>query len=159
MVKSVPDDFYPLPQSPTINAGQEFLEVRDDADGTLRPQNGRTDIGPYEFTLLRANATNASLGMGKSALLKPINNVIGTGKNVIEFGLLPSETGHALVTLYTARGEKVFDLFSQDCDLGTVYRVTWDGKLASGRRAASGLYLVKAKMGDNVDVQKIVVIK
>ncbi len=159
MAKSAPDDFYPLPQSPAINAGQESLQVRDDADGTLRPQNRRTDIGPYEFTVLRTNATNLSLGLGKSALLKPVNNVIGTGKNEIEFGFLPSETGHATVTLYTSRGSRILDLFSQDCETGKVYRFTWDGKLPNGRRAASGIYLVKARMGDNVDVQKVVIVK
>ncbi|RKX26917.1 MAG: hypothetical protein DRP45_02290 [Candidatus Zixiibacteriota bacterium] len=58
----------------------------------------------------------------------------------IQFDL--PEASHALLTVYNVAGQRVAVLLDGPAEAG-VHIVTWDGRNAEGRRAASGIYLYR----------------
>ena len=68
------------------------------------------------------------------------------------------EAGKVWLAVYNLLGQNVRTLVHGPQDAGT-YQLTWDGRDASGRAVASGVYLYRLEAGDYVAVRKMLLIK
>ncbi len=66
--------------------------------------------------------------------------------------------GHARLTIHDARGLRIATLLDESVAAGA-RSVTWDGRDDSGRRVASGVYLVQVRTDTGREVQKVALIK
>ncbi len=66
--------------------------------------------------------------------------------------------GKTTLTIYNVLGRKIRTLLNRTVAAGQ-HRVQWDGRDDSGREAASGLYLVRLRSGNQVASRKIVKLK
>lgn len=73
--------------------------------------------------------------------------VVGQGSDQAQLQLNLPYGADLTVKVYNLRGILVRELFQGRCEAGTRY-LTWDGRDSRGRLAASGVYLVKARIGE-----------
>jgi hypothetical protein len=66
--------------------------------------------------------------------------------------------GHLTMKVFDARGALVRTLIDEPVDQTNGF-VTWDGRNDAGAQAASGLYFVETRAGDEVDVRKVTMLK
>ncbi len=66
--------------------------------------------------------------------------------------------GHVRVTVHDVQGRLLTTLDDTDHPAGT-FDVTWDGAVEGGRRAPSGVYLVRARFGPGGVTEKLVVVR
>jgi hypothetical protein len=65
---------------------------------------------------------------------------------------------HVTLDIYNLLGQKVRTLVNQSQEAGH-YTVTWDGRDADNRTAASGVYFYRIKAGDFIESKKMVLMK
>jgi hypothetical protein len=69
-----------------------------------------------------------------------------------------TESGPVTLAIYNLMGQEVRVLVRDQQPAG-YYEVMWDGRDASGRSTASGIYLYRLQAGANWKVQKMVLLK
>jgi hypothetical protein len=65
---------------------------------------------------------------------------------------------HVIVEIFNALGQKVRTLLDLVQSAGS-YTVTWDGNTASGKPAATGIYLYRFRAGEYVETKKMLLLK
>ena len=68
------------------------------------------------------------------------------------------ERGHASVRIFDARGERVATLVDGEQSAGE-HTLTWDGKVANGNRASSGVYFARLLSGRDTKTLRLVLVK
>ena len=76
--------------------------------------------------------------------------------STVSFSL--DEAGPATLAVYDVMGRKVATLVDQPMPAGA-HEVRWDGRSASGRAVASGVYLLRLQAGDRVATRRLTVVK
>jgi len=74
----------------------------------------------------------------------------------IEYSL--PERSNVTIEIYNVLGQRVQTLVNREESAGS-YTVTWDGSDASGKPAATGLYLYRFQAGDHVETKKMLLLK
>ncbi len=69
-----------------------------------------------------------------------------------------AEAYPAEVAVYSSLGQKITTLVAGKINAGSSF-VRWNGQNASGQAAASGIYFIVLKIGNNVESQKVVLMK
>jgi hypothetical protein len=91
-------------------------------------------------------SVSSSTAVGGVVVLGPRLTMLGSVAGQARLQLTLGQPGEAQVRIYNARGQLVRDLFNGSLDAGQRVLV-WDGRDASGRTAASGVYFVRAVTG------------
>jgi poly-gamma-glutamate capsule biosynthesis protein CapA/YwtB (metallophosphatase superfamily) len=65
----------------------------------------------------------------------------------------------AAVAVYDVCGRKVATLFEGKIQDGSLQVFTWDGIADGGRRTASGVYFLRAQVGEHVECRKMVIVR
>ncbi len=63
------------------------------------------------------------------------------------------------LTVHDVKGRCLRTLHRGDLARGTIHSLAWDGKTEAGRPVASGLYFARAKMGEQVFSEKMLLLK
>lgn len=71
---------------------------------------------------------------------------------------LLKEAGHATVSVFNLKGQKVRELISRELAAGT-HMVTWNGKDANGKVLPSGTYLYKLHVNQYEEIRKMEFLK
>ncbi|RKX27425.1 MAG: hypothetical protein DRP45_01090 [Candidatus Zixiibacteriota bacterium] len=74
----------------------------------------------------------------------------------IEYSL--PRRSHVTIEVYNILGQGVRTLVDREEPAGS-YTITWDGKTATGKPAATGLYLYRFQVGDHVETKKMLLVK
>ena len=81
-----------------------------------------------------------------------------TGGENVRLSLNLPQAGDLTVKVYNARGQVMRTLASGDRAAGA-HVLTWDGRDAFGRSAASGVYFVRAHAGDESAVSRVLIVR
>nr|MBC8424916.1 immune inhibitor A [bacterium] len=87
-----------------------------------------------------------------------LRQLVRTGGENVRLALDLPRAGDLTVTVFNARGQAVRTLASGDRAAGS-HLLTWDGRDASGRSAASGVYFVKARTGHESAVARVLMVR
>jgi hypothetical protein len=74
----------------------------------------------------------------------------------IEFSLVSRE--HVELSIYDLLGRKIRTLFDAELEPGS-HAAIWDGAIANGQDAASGVYLYKLSAGDSSDIRRMTLVR
>jgi len=126
--------------SPAIDAGHPASPL--DPDGTP------ADLGPFYFDQLLTGADPVPLPIPLLAAPNPF-----TSATTLRFEL--AKPAPVRIEVFDARGREVARVTDAVFPAGT-HRVAWDGRAASGQRAAAGVYLVRLATGGNQTSARVV---
>lgn len=101
---------------------------------------------------------HASSGVEASAIGQPQLLVLGPGSGRVELQLSLPQGADVAVNIYSAHGRLVRELHQGHIDAGS-RNLTWDGRDGQGRQSASGVYLVRAHVGDAQLNARVVLIR
>jgi hypothetical protein len=73
----------------------------------------------------------------------------------LSYAVTSNRNVKATVEVYNIKGQKVKVLMGGELLSKGVSRITWDGKDLKGRRAGSGIYFIKSRIGDRTLVSKV----
>ena len=73
-------------------------------------------------------------------------------------GYQVSQRQHVRIEVYNMLGQRITTLVDAESRAG-VYEAAWDGRDASGRPAASGVYIYRMRAGDFESTQKVVLVR
>jgi hypothetical protein len=105
-----------------------------------------------EWELLRSEIVTLDGAVGGSRISGAWPNPFSDG-TAIRFQL--SEPGRACLSIVDAAGRRVTGLIDEPSPAG-IQEVRWDGRDASGRLAASGMYFIRLETQDHTEVAKLV---
>jgi hypothetical protein len=106
----------------------------------------------------RTFTVSSSTAVDGSVVLGPRLAVLGGGEGQARLQLTLGQPADAQVRIYNARGMLVRDLFDGRLDAGQRVLV-WDGRDASGRTAASGVYFVRAVTGGQALTGRVMMVR
>ncbi len=106
----------------------------------------------------RGFEVNASSGVELPAMGQPRLLVQGQGSGRIELELSLPQGADVAVRIYSADGRMVRELHQGRIDAGS-RSLTWDGRDGQGRQGASGIYLVRATVGDVALTARVVLVR
>ncbi len=117
---------------------------------------GRDDIRTVEGGARKSVAVEDEAGLPASFTLyqnypNPFNP-----ETEIRFGL--PKAGHVVLRIYNTLGQEIRRLVDGDYAAG-LHSVSWDGKDAVGKDAASGVYLLKLEAGNFVQIRKMSLVR
>ena len=69
-----------------------------------------------------------------------------------------SQTGPVVLTIHDVRGHKVAELLRQNLAAGH-HQLTWNGRDATGRSVASGLYFARLQAGGVQELMKMMLVR
>ncbi len=75
------------------------------------------------------------------------------------FKLAPAQSGHVSVDLFDLAGRKVKSLLDGHMMAGETRELVWNGRQDDGRNAATGMYVVRMKSADGVQMLRVVRMK
>ncbi len=101
---------------------------------------------------------NASTDVDGVILGFDLRQIARSGGENVRLALDLPRAGDLTVTVFNARGQAVRTLASGSRAAGS-HLLTWDGRDASGRHAASGVYFVKAKAGNESAVARVLMVR
>jgi len=117
---------------------------------------------PYTLRVVTTNLTSGHLaaamphsgdthGSGSAVFADPVD-----GQAVMKYTL--AQSGHVVVRLYDIAGRLV-RTFAEDRSAGT-YAISWDGRMADGRRIPSGIYFYRVTLPDGKEtIQKTAILR
>ena len=153
--------YYLQPGSPCIDAGTldlpEGIELPEyDLAGNPRIYGVSVDMGAYEWQ-------GTGVEEPEIPLFSPITTQISNFPNPFNpsttIKLELAEAGKIELAIYNIKGQKVKTLLDCTTAAGT-FDCTWNGKDSSGKRVASGEYIVKLKVnGEEKAAHKIMLLK
>lgn len=90
---------------------------------------------------------------------KPLTNILraedgANGRVTVECQV--TESAHIKAGVYDRRGQRLVDILDDERGVG-VWPVEWDGKNASGKRVAPGIYFIQVETNGRVERHRIVV--
>ncbi len=106
----------------------------------------------------RTFSVTSSTAVDGPVVLGPRLAVLGAGEGQARLQLTLGQPADAQVRIYNARGMLVRDLFDGRLDAGQRVLV-WDGRDASGRTAASGVYFVRAVTGGQALTGRVMMVR
>ncbi|MFT5315293.1 MAG: hypothetical protein ACI9UK_001125 [Candidatus Krumholzibacteriia bacterium] len=137
---------------------------------------------PYDFrfTYTSPDAVNTGSFSGRVALLDDVLTHFGSSGTTAPSAVLPTArfaasnypnpfnpstkisytikaAGHLSLKVYNVRGQLVKTLV--DGNVSESGFVTWDGKNNQGTNVSSGVYFYEARMGNDVEVNKMALVK
>jgi carboxypeptidase T len=107
---------------------------------------------------VRTFNVTTSTAVDGPVVLGPRLAVLGAGDGQARLQLTLGQSADAQVRIYNARGMLVRDLFDGRLDAGQRVLV-WDGRDASGRTAASGVYFVRAVTGGQALTGRVTMVR
>jgi hypothetical protein len=153
-----------------------------DVNNAVPPGNGRYFILPVKVKQVMTDPTKPPLTL-KDALVSDANAAKIRVKGIDDPPVLPKsfqlyqnfpnpfnpettirfEIGtaagaHVVLDVYNVLGQHVRQLARTELPAGA-YDVVWDGTASNGRRVASGLYLYRLQVGDEIETKKMVLLK
>jgi hypothetical protein len=149
----------------TPNSGYKINQVV--VDGAIRNFSGSV----YSFSNVTAahsisvsfvpspsTVNSSSPNSGVDEVTNVSNTIVGKKKEA-RFDFTLGVSGPVKADLYTAKGEHIVELKNEFVTAGQPGRITWDGHLKNGEVAASGVYLIRIKLGDKDLTRKVVVVR
>jgi hypothetical protein len=137
----------------TPNAGYEFQSWSGDVSGSGNPQTftlGAPRIAVANFDRV------AGLGAGSAVFaLRP--NAPNPFAEATAFSFSLPVTSRATLRIFDARGALVTTLIDGELGAGT-HRIVWNGRAASGRRVADGVYYYRLENGTRLATRGLCVI-
>lgn len=140
------------------NGSSDLEDIKDCLDAT----NNGVGIGDVcsededgESTDGRLAGLSLGVPGGSRLLLAP--NPFKEITNV-SFAVPNGESRKVEIGVYDVSGRRVNTLASGDYAAG-IHSLTWNGKSASGERVANGVYYVRAKIGTDLAVQRVLFVK
>jgi len=79
-------------------------------------------------------------------------------QTTIRFEIGSAAGSHVVLDIYNVLGQHVKQLARTEMNAGS-YDVVWDGTDNNGRRVASGLYLYRLQVGEEIETKKMVLLK
>jgi hypothetical protein len=156
----------------TGDAGVQAIALADlDGDGFPEIVSGSTHEANYEILVWR----NLSARTAHTAVEDAVSAASGTTADRIGAALhsaspnpfvrettmlfdVPSHVGQVSLGVYTVRGQLVKRLIGESVGRGR-YAARWDGTDGSGMAAASGMYLLRLEVGEEVRTQKVLLMR
>ncbi|TMQ57235.1 MAG: T9SS type A sorting domain-containing protein [Candidatus Eisenbacteria bacterium] len=138
------------------------LQVIPTAPGTyaVAVVNASTAAMPYTLRVVTTNATSGRLAAAMpnsgdthshGAIADPVD-----GQAVMRYAL--EQAGHVVIRVYDISGRLV-RTFAEDQAAGN-YGISWDGRLADGRRVPSGIYFYRVALPNGKEtVQKTAILR
>lgn len=105
-------DFHLLETAPAIDSGSTLLAPIKDADGVLRPQRGKLDVGAYEFNFNDPEPTRILAGRLNTSLMLYPNPCSSNGAYINIQGMKYSSK--ASVFIYDISGREVLQTVLQE---------------------------------------------
>ena len=105
-----------------------------------------------DATAVLENESTAPVAFGLSA---PAPNPFNS-ETVLRFGL--PRVQRVTLTIYDVLGRPVQTLAEEPLEPGS-YTVTWNGRDAAGRPAASGVYFARLRAGESVLAQRLTLVR
>jgi hypothetical protein len=141
--------------------------VTSDYGSSWGPLGAGLPIGPvFDLTLHNASRTLVAATHGRSQWTLDLNNLqLAVGPETpparlalsqpapnpsraeVRFELEISSPGNVEVTVFDILGRRVAGIVQRRLEAGS-HRLAWDGRGSDGRRAAPGVYYVRASLGD-----------
>jgi hypothetical protein len=140
------DDYRLLEDSPCIDSGDPTLTDPDDS----RSDMGAT-VGPYEHPVAVQETSRPVAFRLHPATPNPFNP-----STTIRYTL--PESGNATLSIWSVDGRRVRTLVDGHVTAGT-HSVAWDGMDATGRAAASGVYVVRLTTRTRTVVQAVTLVR
>ncbi len=159
-------DWYLQSSSPCIDAGHPNSSFNDKEDPAnlghaLSPALGllRNDMGAFGGNTLSGWVANTDNPIVTSSIAK-LSTYPNPFNPTVKISLdLPKSTNEKItIELYNIRGQKVKTLFKNNSSQEKISAV-WDGKDNNGNSMPTGVYFVKANIGQNQISKKILMIK
>jgi Tol biopolymer transport system component len=128
-----------------------------------KPSEGKTQEIIRLYTCdLDINAllkkTSANDNTEKPSSFKLIGNYPNPFNPTTTINFSLPETGFVSLNIYNITGQKVRDLVSENMEPGD-HSVLWDGRDEYGSMVSSGMYLSQLRMGNNVQIHKMTMVK
>jgi len=157
-----------LPGAPgtVIAAGVDLPELTEPPAGTPGWYfDGVTGVitiyhekGPVVVTSAVSAVSGDDPRLNRDTVLKLLAiGPVGTGRSAIGVDL--ARGGNLNLEVYDLRGRLVRELVTGDWLSAGTHRVVWDGRDRQGRWAASGVYLVRGRMGSDVARTRILQVR
>jgi len=102
--------------------------------------------------------TSANDNTEKPSSFKLIGNYPNPFNPTTTINFSLPETGFVSLNIYNITGQKVRDLVSENMEPGD-HSVLWDGRDEYGSMVSSGMYLSQLRMGNNVQIHKMTMVK
>jgi len=107
---------------------------------------------------MRSFTVTEVTGVNDLALGLDLRRLDGTGGQTVSLSLNLPQSGDLTVTVYNTRGQAVRTLVSGERTAGS-HVLSWDGRDATGRGVASGVYLVRARAGEQTAVSRVLMVR
>ena len=115
-----------------------------------------TAWGPMGET--RSFVYQETVGVGDALAAFGLRRIGPTGGADVDLALSLPRSGEVNVTVYNARGQAVRTLLREDRTAGD-HVLSWDGRDAAGRVAASGVYFVRARADGRSAVSRVLLVR
>jgi hypothetical protein len=140
--------------------GSEDLEAIKDCLDAANNNEGIGEVCEEDQKVskpLSGRSARLSLGApgGSRLLLAPNPFKLST---MVQFAVPNGETRKVEIGVYDVSGRRVSTLASGEYAAG-IHSLSWDGKSASGQRVANGVYYVRAQIGTDMEVQRVLFVK
>lgn len=155
-VNPAEDDYQLLPNSPCVDAG-DLDPQYNDADGS------RNDMGATGGPYINEDFVAAVPTLGISNDLLPTafylsQNYPNPFNASTRINYSVPEKSLVTLTIYDIRGQQISRLLSQEQEQGHC-SVVWNGCDNSGKTVATGLYFMKMKAQNFVQIQKMILLR
>jgi hypothetical protein len=141
--------------SPCIDAGTPYYQIGDSVIININRNNyyGKApDIGAFESNYTPTGIKSIKVsGANLTTFPNPFNTTIS-----IAFDL--SKASKVNLSIYTSTGQKINEIVSNYLPLGK-HSFQWNGEDKSGKKAASGSYIVMLRNGINIQARRILYLK
>ncbi len=143
-----------LPELETPPAGTPGWYY-DEATGvvTIHHETGPVEVRSYVSSVPGNDPRAGGATMLKLRAIGPL----GSGRAAIAVDL--ARGGYLNLAVYDLRGRLVRPLMAGDWLAAGTHQVVWDGRDRQGRWAASGVYLVRGRSGQDVDQTRVVQVR
>jgi hypothetical protein len=144
-------DLPELEAPPTGSPGWYF----DETTGVVTIHH---ETGPVVVTSYVSSVPGDDPRAGGTTMLKlRATGPLGSGRAAIGVDL--ARDGYLNLAVYDLRGRLVRQLMTEDWLAAGTHQVVWDGRDRQGRRAASGVYLVRGRSGQDMDQIRVVQVR
>ena len=140
--------------------GEDWSRLVTDFQLLVDPQFSAIDPGTKALRLTRGSGESETSKttpelISRTELLAPYPNPFNPA-TTLEFTV--KEAAKVNLSIYDLRGRKVRSIVDEDLGKGR-YSYVWLGRDNEGRRAASGIYFAKLKVGEVEQTRKMTLIK
>ena len=166
IVKTSYHDWILSDNSACIDSGNPEIEFNDIAD----PENLHLALFPAKGSL--RNDMGAFGGGGGKSWVPDVEKTIITPISLIDIKAYPNpfnptltlnistkDTVHSLnVSVFNIRGQKIYELINE-IPKSTNTILTWNGQNFDGKDMGSGIYFIRANIGNDVSVKRVMLLK